>query len=181
MRLAALIAFGIGSGQAAMACTPGEVTRDEVSRGQQCQVNYAWTDKPSVGSSGVEDLGSGVIKQVISTGACNQGEMIVVYYDCKTGQGAWLGGTKDTAPELQPRPSGSEEWAAPYIGEGISGGFIRTQEGRFAPEYDVKAIYALAERLEWVTDKGRLSQSRISVDGGAFDLKCGCDLYYSSH
>lgn len=180
MRLIALAIVGIIVGQAALACSPGEVMRDQVWRGQQCQVSYGWTHRPSVSSQRVEDLGNGVIKQVISTGACDQGEMIVAYYDCKTGQGTWLGGTKDSVPELQPKPSRPGEYAAPYIGEGIAGGFVRTQEGRFAPDYDITAIHDRAKTLGWVTDKGQLSQSRIVVDGGAFDLNCGCDLYYRS-
>lgn len=178
MRLMAATTAVIISGQAALACTPSEVTHDAVSRGQQCAVNYAWRNKPSVGSWPVEDLGNGVVKQIIGTGVCDQGEAIVVYYDCRAGKGAWLGGTKDTVPELQPQPSKAGEVVAPYIGEGVAGGFIRTQESRFAPEYDVGAIHALAEKLDWVSEKGRLSQSRISVDGGTFDMRCGCDLFY---
>ncbi len=167
------------SAVAAQACVPLEVTGKSVTSGDACTKTYA---DPAlafgiVSASPVSDLGNGVLRQYVSTGACNQGEQIVVYYDCKSARGVWLGSSRQDVAALQPKTSDGS-FAPVMVDEGVAGGFVRMQEPRFAPDFNTDAILAAAKRLDWVDQSGGFGQSRIAVDGKTFDMSCGCRLHY---
>lgn len=164
---------------AAVGCMMIEPERATVTNGEQCAKSYADPAKrPTFVSAGpAEDLGSGVVRQMIGTEGCGMGERIVTYVDCASGQAVWLGGRDQ--PVLQPKARAGEPVAIVLEGS-VAHDFAATEEPKFAPGYDIHAMLDRAASLSWVAQSGALSQPRITVEGRAFDLNCGCALFYPS-
>ena len=160
------------------ACTPQEITRTEVRRGDACVVGYFDTKAPQyVGSGTVVDLGGGIIRQTFSNGVCGMGERVVAYFDCATRTGAWLGGpaSGNGSPPV-PVIDG-----APVIGPdgySIADAFVDREEKRLPNGPRPADVLARIRAMQAVSQSGAIESPRMTVDGKRFDLNCGCKLFY---
>ncbi|RCW88648.1 hypothetical protein [Paracoccus lutimaris] len=172
--LTSLVLLPLSAG-AALACSAVEVTKSTVTRGEGCSVAYS-SAKLSIASYPVERLSPHVLRQVVTKGACI-GEQIVFYYDCAQGRGVWLGGEFSTMGVFSPEPpKKSASYVPPAMSPGPAAYFAENLEPTFAPGYDIDAIHTKAAALPWITQTGRISTPKVTVEGKPFNLACGCKL-----
>lgn len=161
------------SAQAALACTPAEVKTSSIYRGEACALGYS-SPSLGVGAGQATRLNAHTVQQFITVGSCS-GEQIVAYYDCDRKRGYWLGGTYGLMGGFAPPPANPSDEVF-YLWDGPADYFVREIMPRLGPDLDIDRIATKAATLPWITQQGALSQSRITVEGKAFDLSCGCRL-----
>lgn len=165
-------------GHSALACTPIEGESTGRIQGDACSFN-----EPGFSAGPVERLKGNLIRQFARTGGGCDGEQIVIYFDCESQQGHWLGGSYSVmgggfdAPEAKPpRPNADGTLPPIVLWSGPAEYFANVVEGKLGPAISLKTIRARSASQSWITQQGDLSQSRIDIDGHRLDLSCGCKL-----
>ncbi|TRW97347.1 hypothetical protein FNJ84_07455 [Paracoccus sp. M683] len=165
------------AGTGAEACSAIARESSGVERGEQCSVSH-FSPKGDVFSGIAKKISPEVVRQTINTGTGCGGEQIVVYYDCASKEGVWMGGEFNQMGMFDPHPPAPADQASyvPTMTPGPAAYFIDNEEGAFAPDYAPDALLAKAQSVGWMPQSGRVGTPFITVDGRRFNLACGCDL-----